>query len=422
MSESFVAVIAFMTIVAVLTRPRGINEGIWALSGGCVLIVTGRLSRNDLVDVVHDLTGVVTFLAGLFWITLAARQSGLFERAARIVVGAAHGSSTRLMLAVFAFGTVTTALLSNDATVVLVTPVVLSACLRLGIQPLPYLFACSFVADTASSLLPVSNPINLLYAERFDISFGQHVALLGLPTIVAVIVNAVIFLLLFRDQLRAGFDTGKLREWQPSAPARVDRWITVALAAIGTGYLLAALFGLQPWLVTFAGGIAMITIAMLGGRIAAADVVRVQPLSLYAFVIGLAIVVRAADAAGLLTFLGTAVERAASIGGLGGLIAITMGTALGTNLVNNWTMALAISGPLARSGAGDPSVAGSMLGADVGPNLSVVGSLATLIWLTEVRRAGLAVSGRTYLRLGLITTIPAILAATIVLHLLTLFA
>lgn len=417
MSEAFVAIVAFGAIAAVLTRPRGINEGVWALGGGLVLIVTGRLSVDDLAGTLRDLTGVMTFLIGLFWITLVARRAGLFERAARVVVLAAGGSGTRLMLAVFVLGTVTTMFLSNDATVVLVTPVILSACVRLGIQPLPYLFACSFVADTASSMLPVSNPINLLYAERFDLSFARHVVLLGLPTLVAIAINAVAFLFLFRRQLRTGFDDSSVRAWVPPQPTNPDHLVTAALAAVGIGYLVAALLGLRPWLVTFAGGVVMVSIGLAGKRIAASEIVRVQPPTLYAFVIGLAIVVRAADGAGLLDGLGSAVERASGIGGLGGLIAVTLGTALGTNVVNNWTMALAIGGPLARSGAGEATVAGSMLGADIGPNLSVVGSLATLIWLTEIRRGGLAVSGGAYLRLGLITTIPAILAATIVLHL-----
>lgn len=421
MSEAFVGAVALVTIVAVLTRPRGISEGVWALGGGLLLVATGRLSLDDLTHVLGDLTGVLTFLIGLFWITLAARQAGLFEHAARVIVTRANGSGVRLMLAVFAFGTLTTALLSNDATVVLVTPIVLSACLRLGIPPLPYLFACSFVADTASSLLPISNPINLLYVERFDLSFGRHVALLALPTLVAVAVNAGIFYLLFRGQLRAGFNTDAVRDWS-SAPLRTaDRWIMFGIAAIGFGYLMAASFGLQPWLITLGGGVLLAAVALGGRRITAIDLVRVQPPSLYAFVVGLALVVRAADVAGLLGFLGQAVERAGEIGGLSGLLAVTLGTALGTNVVNNWTMALAISGPLARADASDEIVAGSMLGADIGPNLSVVGSLATLIWLTEVRRGGLAVSGSTYLRLGLIATIPTILAATLTLHIIGQF-
>jgi len=415
-SEAFVALVAIGTICAVLTRPRGISEGVWALGGGVLLVATGRLSSDDIEHVLRDLTGVITFLVGLFWITLAARRAGIFDRAAGLMIDASRGSAARFMVAVFAFGAVTTAVLSNDATVVLVTPVVLTACLRVGLPPLPFLFACSFVADTASSLLPVSNPINLLYAERFDLSFGRHLLLLGLPTVVAIIVNTGVFLLIFRSQLRTRF-TAPTSSVDLPEPTAIDRWITVGIAAVGVGYIVAAFVGLLPWLVTFAGGVVLAILGLVGRRIAIRELVQVQPPSLYAFVIGLALVVRACDVAGLLGFLGRAVEQAGSAGGIVGLLAVTFGTALGTNLVNNWTMALAISGPLQRADASDDVVAGSMLGADIGPNLSVVGSLATLIWLTEVRRGGLAVSSGTYLRIGAITTIPVILTATVVLYL-----
>ncbi len=421
MSQAFVAVVAVVTIGAVLTRPRGISEGAWAIGAGTLLVVTGQLALDDLSDVLRELTDVLTFLVGLFWITLAARQAGIFDRAARVMVHSAHGSGTRLMVAVFAFGALTTAFLSNDATVVLVTPIVLSACLRLGLPPLPYLFACSFVADTASSLLPVSNPINLLYAERLDLSFGRHVLLLGLPTIVAVGVNAGVFLLLFRNQLRGSFSDERSSNEPPFPTTNVDRWIAAGLAGVGIGYVLAAFLGVRPSLVTFTGGVMLGAVTLARKRIAAVDLIRVQPPSLYAFVIGLALVVRAADVAGLLGFLGRSVERAADIGGFGGLLAITFGTALGTNVVNNWTMALAMSGPLERSEASDEVVAGSILGADIGPNLSVVGSLATLIWLTEVRRGGLAVSSGTYFRIGVIATIPTLLAATGTLYIVARF-
>jgi arsenical pump membrane protein len=114
-SQAFIALVAVAAICAVLTRPRGISEGVWAFGAGLLLVVTGRLSLADVGDVLRDLAGVVTFLVGLFWITLAARQAGIFDRAARLVVNAASGSGTRLMVAVFAFGTLTTAFLSNDA-------------------------------------------------------------------------------------------------------------------------------------------------------------------------------------------------------------------------------------------------------------------------------------------------------------------
>jgi arsenical pump membrane protein len=235
--------------------------------------------------------------------------------------------------------------------------------------------------------------------------------------VLVVSVNAAICLLLFRHDLPRHFQVDRLPDIRP--PLRTtDRVITWGLGLVALGYVAAALARLAPYWVTLVGGAALGLTALAGRRIAARDLLTVQPPSLYAFVVGLAVVVAAADEAGLLAALGWAVRQAAGSGGLAGLLGVTVGTALGTNLVNNWTMALAVLPPLERTGAGESLAFGSLLGADIGPNLSVVGSLATLIWLTEVRRGGLAVSGRAYLRLGIISTIPALLCAALALYLL----
>jgi arsenical pump membrane protein len=409
------ASIAIVTLAAVLTRPRGISEGAAALTGALFLVATGRLPLGAMFDVLHDLIGVLAFLCGLFWLTLSAERAGLFDRAAWFTVRSARGNPAHLLAAVFVLGTLTTAILSNDATVVLVTPVILRICRQDQLPPLPYLFACTFVADTASSLLPISNPVNLLYAGRLDFDFIRHVSLLALPTLAAVVVNWAIFHVIFRRDLPRQFHA------EPAVPTRgslsvAEIVVIVGLAGVALAYVAAALTGVSPYWVTLAGGVLLAGFACAGRLLQPVDLLRVQPPSLYAFVFGLAVIVAAVDRAGLLDALGRAVLRAAETGMLGGLIALTFGTALGTNLVNNWTMALAILPALERSGASDILIAGSLLGADIGPNLSVVGSLATLIWLTEVRRAGLAVSAWTYLRLGLTATLPALAAAILVLY------
>ena len=416
LGEWFVGSVALLTIAAVLTRPRGVSEGTLALAGGLLLVATGHLPLRAAGDALRGVTGVLAFLVGLFWLTLAAERAGLFARATRLTVRAARGDPRRLLAAVFVLGAMTTAVLSNDATVVLVTPVVLTACRVVQLPPLPYLFACTFVADTASSLLPISNPVNVLYAERLDIAFGRHALLLAAPTLLAVAVNAGIFHLLFRGQLPRRFDAAALLDTPPTASLAVDRVIIGGLAAVALAYVVAAFAGVEPYWVTLGGGSALALVGLVGRRVAPRDLARVQPPALYAFVAGLALVVAAVDRAGLLGALGRLVERATVVGDVPGLLALAFGSALGANAVNNWTMALAIVPTLARTGASDTLVFGSLLGVDMGPNLSVVGSLATLIWLTEVRRGGLAVSARTYVRLGLISTLPALLVATLALY------
>ena len=234
MSEGFVALVAIGTLAAVLTRPWGVREGPWSreLAGGLLQVLTGRLQHTPRWTRCAAWRACWLFWSGCSGWTLAANRAGLFERAARLTVRAAGGDGRRLLAAVFVLGTLTTAVLSNDATVVLVTPVILSACRALELPPLPYLLACTFVADTASSLLPISNPINLLYAEQLDLRFGRHALLLGAPTLLAVVVNAGIFHLLFRAQLPRRFNAGALLDTPLTPATRADRLIVGGLALV----------------------------------------------------------------------------------------------------------------------------------------------------------------------------------------------
>jgi arsenical pump membrane protein len=322
--DALTALIAIATITAVLTRPRGVSEGLAALAGDLLMLVTRRISLHAALDVLADLAGVLIFLVGLFWLTLAAGRAGLFERAALLAVRAAQGDGRKLLASVFLFGMLTTTVLSNDATVVLVTPVILVVCRTIGLPPLPYLFACTFVADTASSMLPISNPINLLYAERFDISFLRHAQLLVVPTLVAVTVNAGVFHLLFRDELPQRFNSEPLLAQVPAPLRGSDRVIAWGLAGVALAYVGAALLGIAPYWVTLVGGAALVFVALAGGSVRLSDLARVQPPALYAFIIGPAIVVAAADAAGLLDLLGRAVTRATTSGDLLGLSSVAV--------------------------------------------------------------------------------------------------
>jgi arsenical pump membrane protein len=413
-SQETTLVIALVTVVVVAVRPRGLNEGIAALAGGGLLLLTGRLTLGEARDAAEGVLPVLFFLAGLFWITLGCERAGLFDLATERVLGLAGGSSRRLLALVFALGFVTTAILSNDATVVLLTPMVLRACRSASLPPLPYLFACTFVADTASSSLPIANPVNLLFAEEFEIAFTRHLALMLLPTIVAVVVNALLFDLLFRRQLPVHFH--RSGEGPIATHPATRGWFRPVVVALVVGYAVATLLGVEPHLATVVSGGLIVLALLVQPSAGVREIVRVQPPGLYAFVVGLALLIAAVEAAGLLDWLGNLLTWGVERGDLAALLTATFGTALGTNIVNNWTMSLAIIPAVEQAGASDGLIFGAILGADVGPNLTVFGSLATLIWLTETRRAGLAVSARTYLRLGVITTIPALLAAALVLY------
>lgn len=319
------------------------------------------------------------------------------------------------MVSVFALGTVVTALLSNDATVVLVTPVVIQLCRRLEINPLPYVFAVTFVADSASSLVPVANPVNILFAERFDLTFARHVLFLALPTLAGLAINLAMLLVVMRDQIRRSLldrDSTSVDRVVLDLPGRL---VAICLILTGLGYVVSAVAEFEPYWITLAGGLLAVLPGLRWGRLKLVELARVQPPSLYAFVVRLALVVAAVEREGLLDRLGSLVTEVQDRPEALGIAGLGIGAAIGTNLVNNWTMGLILIPPLEQGGASESQIFAALLGTDIGPNLTVVGSLATLIWMTQIRDAGLAVSARTYLRLGVTTTLPALAASILTL-------
>lgn len=414
-SDLAVLSIVGLTLALILVRPRGLNEGVWAIGGALALLLVGALPLGAALESLGELFGVVAFLVGLFWLTLAADRAGLIDACSDAIARVAGGNGRTLLLAVVLFGVLTTALFSNDGTVVLVTPVVIQLCRRLDIDPLPYAFAVTFVADSASSLVPVANPVNILFAERLDLSFGAHVAYLALPTVVAVAVTTVMLLVVMRERIpgqivRPVDGPGRSRQLGPSA-----RLVGAGLGLTVAGYLAAAVLQISPYWVTLAGGVVVLLPGLVTGSVDRFDPVRVQPPGLYAFVAGLALMVTAVERRGLLGQAGELVAALQNRPEIVGVMGIGVGAAIGSNLINNWTMALALIPPLEAGGASEPLVFAGLFGSDIGPNLTVVGSLATLIWMTQVRQAGMRISAWTYLRLGILTTIPALLAAMLTL-------
>ena len=416
-SDLAVPGIVGLALVLVLVRPRGLNEGAWAIGGALALLLAGALPLDAVQDTLVDLAGVAAFLVGLFWLSLAADRAGLIDAWGAAIARIAGSDGRALLLAVVLFGVLTTALFSNDGTVVLVTPVVIQLCRRLDIDPLPYAFAVTFVADSASSLVPVANPVNILFAERLDLSFGAHVAYLALPTAVAVAVTAVMLLVVMRERIPrqiARPEGVPDRNWRLGPGARL---VAVGLGLTVAGYLAAAFLHVPPYWVTLLGGAVVVLPGLIMGSISRSDLVRVQPPGLYAFVAGLALMVTAVERQGLLRQAGELVSALQARPEIVGVMGIGIGAAIGSNLINNWTMALVLIPPLEAGGADDPLIFAGLFGSDIGPNLTVVGSLATLIWMTQVRQAGMQISAWTYLRLGILTTIPALMAAMLTLAL-----
>jgi arsenical pump membrane protein len=401
--------IAAVATLGVITRPFSWPEAIWAVLGAAALVVFGLMPAGTAWEGVLKGTDVYLFLIGMMLMSEVARKEGLFDWLASIAVRAAKGSATRLFTLIYGVGTVVTVFLSNDACAVVLTPAVYAATKAAKVEnPLPYLLICAFIANAASFVLPISNPANLVVFAEHMPPLTQWLAMFALPSVLAIVATYATLRLtqnsVLRDQQVA----------TDVAASRLSRTGLVAgLGIVATGGVLigASALGLDLGLPTFvAGGLTTAAVLLMkrGGLVEVAKDVSWSVLPLVA---GLFVLVEALEKTGVLRMIADALKQSAAASpvetawGAGTLIAVLC------NLVNNLPAGL-IAGAAVQTAHVPDKVAGAVLiGVDIGPNLSVTGSLATILWLTAIRREGQDVGFWRFLKLGLPVMPPALLLA-----------
>jgi arsenical pump membrane protein len=400
-------VVLAATLAAAVTRPPYLSEAVVATAGAVVLLIVGVVGLSQVGDAVGDLEPTVGFLAALLLIADGCRREGLFDAMGTLMARGSRGSPRRLLALVFAVAAAVTAVLSLDATVVLLTPVVFATAARMRTSAKPHVYACSHLANSASLLLPVSNLTNLLAFHASDLSFTRFAALMTLPTIAAVGVEWVVFTRFFATDLRRPPHGGP-------RPARPDlpRFALAVLAFTLAGFGLSSAFGIDPvWIA--AAGAAAITIPALARRtVTLGHLARAIEPGFLIFVLGLGVIVQAASENGLDSALRAVLPTGAS---LAELLAIAALSAILANLVNNLPATLMLIPVTATAGPGP--VLATLIGVNVGPNLTYVGSLATLLWRRVLRNEDTDVQLGEFLRLGALTVPAALVVATVLLWL-----
>ncbi len=401
-------IIAGAAIIGIVVRPWKVPEALWASLGATAAVAFSLISWSDAIRAIGDGTDVYLFLTGMMLLAELARREGLFAWAAALAAKHARGSPQRLFLLIYAVGILVTVLLSNDATAVVLTPAVYAATKDAGAPPLPYLFICAFIANAASFVLPISNPANLVVYGAAMPPLARWVAEFGLASVAAIL--ATYAALRFTQRAKLGGHI-TLRVTVP----RLGHGGRLAAAAIvATAVLLAACSALNRPLgppTFFAGAIAWLAI-MVVRRAPPWDALRGVSWSVLPLVAALFVLVRAIENTGALEPL------AQALGGHGTIIsplraaAASGVAALGANLINNLPVGLVVAKLLQTAHASSRAAGALLIGVDLGPNLSVTGSLATILWLLALRREGIEVSARRFLGLGAIV-MPLSLAAAL---------
>jgi arsenical pump membrane protein len=391
----------------VIGRPWRLPEAVWAVVGAVVLVAFALVPWPDALRAVGRGTDVYLFLAGMMLLAELARREGVFDWLAALSVRHARGSARRLFVLVFAVGTVVTVLLSNDATAVVLTPAVYAAARAAAAEPLPYLFACAFVANAASFVLPISNPANLVVFAGHMPPLASWLAQFAFPSIMSISATYVALRLSQRTNLQQAIaqqiavpilsDTGVLTVWGIGFVA------VVLLTASSSGYRLG-----PP---TAAVGTLTVLIVSLFQRRAPWDLLKCISWSVLPLVAGLFVLVEGLAHTGVIRQLGGALQMAeawpAATSWAAGAI-----TVLACNLMNNLPVGLVAGSALAVAAPLTAPLTGALLiGVDLGPNLSVTGSLATILWLVALRREGLDIGASRFLRIGTVVMVPALVLA-----------
>jgi arsenical pump membrane protein len=388
--------IAAMSVLGVITRPRNLPEALWAVLGATALVLFSLLSVSDAVAAILRGTDVYLFLIGMMVLAELARREGLFDWLAAYAVNHAAGSATRLFILVYAVGTVVTIFLSNDATAVVLTPAVYAAARQAKAPPSPYLFVCAFIANAASFVLPISNPANLVV-------FGTQMPVLwrwfsefGIASVVSIIATFGVLYMTQRRCLLAGVSK---RVNQPPLPES-GRIVAGAIALTAIVLLVASTLGWQLGLPTFLAGAG----AWAGVSVRKCEspwtVLKKVSWTVLPLVAGLFVLVQGVESTGVLASLIRLLSAGAQRSPHETALLAGSGVAFACNAINNLPMGL-LAGTVAQ-GAHLPSQVTSalLIGVDLGPNLSVTGSLATILWLVAIRREGEDVSAWRFLAVG----------------------
>jgi arsenical pump membrane protein len=411
MPHILIWIISAASILLMLLRPFKTPEFVWVSAGALLLCLLQLIPLSLAGKAVAEGLDVYLFLTGMMLLSELAKDYGVFAWMAHYAVRLANRSSMRLFTSIYVVGVVVTIFMSNDATAVVLTPAVLSAVKRAKAPPLPYLLSCALVANAASFVLPISNPANLVVFNSTMPPLHRWLAMFSLPSLVAIIITYVILRWYCYNEISAPCE-GSTSDVGLSEMGKISLF---GIAAVAITLLIASAMKIDLGLPTFLASTVITSVAAIRSRSNPIRLVREISWSILPLVAALFVIVEAVKTAGAMHLLHDLFESSLQIPQSRAGLAVGVAVGVGTDIVNNLPLGL-ITGATLRTMSLQPMLAKVVLIAiDLGPNLSITGSLATILWLTAIRREGLEVSGWQFFKIGMIimpvSLIFAILAA-----------
>lgn len=411
------AILIFIfTLVLVIWQPRGLGIGWSASLGAVIALILGVVHLADMAVVWGIVWNATATFVAIILISLLLDEAGFFEWAALHVARWGGGHGLRLFAFIVLLGAAVSALFANDGAALILTPIVMAVLIALGFTPgatLAFVMAAGFIADTASLPLIVSNLVNIVSADFFKIGFNEYASVMVPVNIAAVLASLLVLILYFRRSIPATYDVGQLKAPHEAIRDRATfraGWVVLALLLIG-------FFGLEPLgvpvsAIAAVGAAILLAVAARGSAISTKKVLRGAPWQIVIFSLGMYLVVYGLRNAGLTDYIASLLNVFAQSGVWGATLGTGFLTALLSSVMNNLPTvligALSIDASNASGIVKDAMIYANVIGCDLGPKITPIGSLATLLWLHVLAKKGTTISWGYYFKVGIVLTVPVL--------------